>query len=64
MSMRCDICSWEMLRKVKGLGPIKLLGASAWLSKVLGTRTGASGPNILGGSGTIVLSDINGNING
>jgi hypothetical protein len=55
MYVRWDICSWEMLRKIQGLGPVKLLGASAWLSKVLGTRIDAGGPNILGGSVTFSI---------
>ena len=41
-----------MLKKIQDLGPIMLLGVFAWLSKVLGTRTGAGGPNIFGGSVT------------
>jgi hypothetical protein len=39
-----------MLRKIQEPCPVKLLGASAWLSKVLGTRTGVDGPNIFGDS--------------
>jgi hypothetical protein len=50
MSVRWDIRSWEMLRRMQDLGPLKLLGASVWLSKVLGTRTDVGGPNILGGT--------------
>jgi hypothetical protein len=38
-----------MLKKIREPGLVKMLGASAWLSKVLGTRTGVGGPNILGG---------------
>jgi hypothetical protein len=43
------------MKKIQELGPVKLLGASAWLSKVLGTRTVVGGPNILGGSITFSL---------
>jgi hypothetical protein len=52
MSRRWDIRSWEMLWKMQDLGPVKLLGACAWLSKVLGTRIDVGVPNILGGSVT------------
>jgi hypothetical protein len=49
MSVKWDIRSWEMLRKIQELGPVKLLGVYAWLSKVLGMRTSVGEPNILGG---------------
>jgi hypothetical protein len=47
-----DVHSWEWLKKMQEAGPVELLGASAWLSKVLGTGTSVAGPNILGGSVT------------
>jgi hypothetical protein len=52
MSMKWDMHSWAMLKKMQESCPVKLLGASAWLSKVLGTRTDVRGPCILGGSVT------------
>jgi hypothetical protein len=50
MSMKWDVHSWEMLKKMHESGHVELLGASVWLFKVLGTRTTIGGPNILGGS--------------
>jgi hypothetical protein len=52
MSMIWDVRSWEMWKKMQAEGPVKLLGASAWLSKVRGTRTAVGGPNILWGYDT------------
>jgi hypothetical protein len=49
MYVKWDMCSWDMLKKIQEPDTIKLLGTSAWLSKVLRTRTGVGGPNILGG---------------
>jgi hypothetical protein len=50
MSVKWDVHSWEVLKKMQESGPVKLLGASAWLSKFVGTRTTVGGPNILRGS--------------
>jgi hypothetical protein len=53
-----DVRSWEMLEKMQEAGPVELLGASAWLSKVLGTRITVSGPNIVEGSVTGLAREI------
>ena len=58
MSTSWVIRSRERLKTVQDLGPIKLLGAPAWLSKVPGTRTGAGGPNILRGSAAENIDNI------
>jgi hypothetical protein len=55
MSVRWVTRSWEMLKKMQDSGPLKLLGAPEWLSKVIGTRTYAGGPYTLGGSATIPI---------
>jgi hypothetical protein len=40
---------------IQVIGPAEPLSALAWLSKILRTRTFVGGPNILGGSVTIIL---------
>jgi hypothetical protein len=52
MSVKWDVRSWEMLKKMQESSPVELLGASTWLSRVLGTRIAVCGTNILGGSTT------------
>jgi hypothetical protein len=58
--MVCNVCDmgWTLFEDVKEIqesGPVELLGAPAWLSKVLETMTYIGGPNILGGSVTLIL---------
>jgi hypothetical protein len=53
-----DERSWTMWRRYRNQVLSSYLGAPAWLSKVLGTRTSVGGPNILGGSVTCVLLKI------
>jgi hypothetical protein len=60
MSVKWYVHSWEMLKKMQESSPVELLGASVWLSKVLGTRTAIGRPNILGDS--VTISFIDGNV--
>jgi hypothetical protein len=60
-SAMCNVCEmgYALLGDIEDdtkTRHVKLLGASACLSKVLGTRAGVSGPNTLGGSITASVS--------
>jgi hypothetical protein len=46
------------VKEIQEIGPVEPLGAPARLSEVFRTRTSVVGPNILGGSVTVVASSI------